>query len=43
MKTIRHEYTVAFGLPSKDPVDLQVDVRPSFGFGYEPAIFTGQV
>lgn len=36
-------YTVALGLPSKDPVDLQVEVRPSFGFGYEPAIFTGQV
>jgi hypothetical protein len=35
-------YTVAFGLPSKDPVDLQVDVRPSFGYGYQPAIFTGQ-
>ena len=35
-------YTVAFGLPTKDRVDLQVEVRPSFGFGYQPAIFTGQ-
>jgi hypothetical protein len=33
-------YTVAFGLPTKDPWTLQVDVRPNLGFGYEPAIFT---
>jgi hypothetical protein len=36
-------FTVAFGLPSKDPVDLQVDLRPGLGIGYQPAIFTGQV
>jgi hypothetical protein len=36
-------YTVAFGLPTKDKVDLQVEVRPSFGLGYQPAIFTGQI
>jgi hypothetical protein len=36
-------FTVAFGLPSKDPGDLQVELRPGFGIGYQPAIFTGQV
>ena len=36
-------YTVAFGLPRKERADLQVEVRPGFGFGYQPAIFTGQV
>jgi hypothetical protein len=36
-------YTVAFGLPAKEQVDLQVEVRPSFGLGYQPAIFTGQI
>ena len=36
-------YTVAFGVPSKEKTELQVEVRPGFGFGYQPAIFTGQV
>jgi hypothetical protein len=36
-------YTVAFKLPTKARADLQVEVRPSFGFGYQPAIFTGQL
>lgn len=35
-------YTVAFGVPTKEQTELQVDVRPSFGFGYQPAVFTGQ-
>ena len=35
-------YTVAFGLPTTARADLQVEVRPSFGIGYQPAIFTGQ-
>jgi hypothetical protein len=37
------KYTVALGLPSKDAVDLQVELQPSFGFGYQSAIFTGKV
>jgi hypothetical protein len=36
-------YTVAFGLPTKDKADLQVEMRPGFGLGYQPAIFTGQI
>ena len=35
-------YTVAVGVPTKEKADLQVEVRPSFGLGYQPAIFTGQ-
>ncbi len=34
-------YTVAFGMLTKEQTDLQVEVRPGFGFGYQPAIFTG--
>ena len=36
-------FTVAFGLSSKDPADIQVELQPGFGVGYQPAIFTGQV
>jgi hypothetical protein len=36
-------FTIAFGLPSKSAADLQVELRPGFGIGYQPAIFTGQV
>ena len=35
-------YTVAFGVGTKEKADLQVEVRPSFGLGYQPAIFTGE-
>jgi hypothetical protein len=35
-------YTVAFGVPTKEQTELQVEVRPGFGFGYQPAIFTGR-
>ena len=35
-------YTVAFGVPAKEQADLQVEVRPGFGFGYQPAIFVGR-
>lgn len=34
-------FTQVFGLTSTKPVDLQVEIQPSFGFGYQPAIFTG--
>jgi hypothetical protein len=36
-------FTVAFGLPSKDTVDLQVELQPGYGIGYYPEIFSGQV
>ncbi len=35
-------YTVAFGVPTEEQTDLQVEVRPGFGLGYQPAIFTGR-
>jgi hypothetical protein len=35
-------YRAVLGVQSAGPADLQVDVSPSFGIGYQPAIFTGR-
>src|SRR5882757_3014120 len=36
-------FEAAFGLPSGSATNLEVQVRPNFGVGYQPAIFAGRL